>query len=387
MSVPLKVIHCLRAPVGGLFRHVCDLARGQSSHGIDVGVICDAHKGERLYEDALNELNQHCTLGVHRVAMHRSIAPSDIAAGLAVRSLCRDLEADIIHGHGAKGGAYARYAALGSRQKVFYTPHGGSLHYSASSLSGFVFLTLERLLGRWTDGLIFESRYGLETYRAKVGTPSCAMRVIHNGVEQNEFDQVPVNDDAAEFLFIGELRMLKGIEPLLKALSMFRAFPNASAVIVGSGPDELLFRNLVESLGLSERVSFRKPMPARSAFALGHVLVVPSLAESFPYIVLESLAAAKPTLATRVGGIPEMFEGFESHLLPPGDETRLAAAMEDVLAAPEATLERSRALQRLLQSRFTADRMVDAISQFYSECRGTSKGAADPISGHRYSPK
>ena len=216
MSVPLKVIHCLRAPVGGLFRHVCDLARGQSAHGIDVGVICDAHVGEALYENALKDLARHCSLGVHRIPMHRSIAPSDIAAGLSVRSLCVDLEADIIHGHGAKGGAYARFASLGGGQKVFYTPHGGSLHYSASSLSGFVFLTLERLLGRLTDGLIFESRYGMETYRAKVGTPACAMRVIYNGVEQSEFEPVPVREDAAEFLFIGELRTLKGIETLLK---------------------------------------------------------------------------------------------------------------------------------------------------------------------------
>ena len=387
MSTPLKVIHCLRAPVGGLFRHVCDLARGQSTHGIEVGVICDAHEGERLYEDALNDLARHCSLGVHRVPMHRSIAPSDIAAGLSVRKLCKNLKADVIHGHGAKGGAYARFAALGSGQKVFYTPHGGSLHYSASSLSGFVFLTLERLLGRWTDGLIFESRYGMETYRAKVGTPPCAMRVIHNGVEQSEFEPVSVNEDAAEFLFIGELRRLKGIETLLKALAAIRAKPDARAVIVGSGPDEHVFRQLVEDLALGKQVVFRKPMPARSAFALGHVLIVPSLAKSFPYIVLEALAASKPTLATHVGGIPEMFEGFENHLLPAGDDTRLTAAMDEVLAAPETASERSRALRELLQLRFTADRMVDAISQFYSECQGTRDGASDPISGHRYSPK
>ena len=168
---------------------------------------------------------------------------------------------------------------------------------------------------------------------------------------------------------------------------MLRGKSDASAVIVGSGPDEQLFRKLVDDLSLDDRVKFHEPMPARSAFALGHVLIVPSLAESFPYIVLEALAAGKPTLATRVGGIPEMFEGFENHLLPAGDDARLAAAMEDVLAAPEAATERSRELRRVLQSRFTAERMVDAVTLFYSECRGPLNDAADPISGHRYSPK
>ena len=383
----MKVIHCLRAPVGGLFRHVCDLARGQSARGMEVGIICDAQGGEALYEDALGDISRHCSLGVHRISMHRQIAISDIAAGMAVRARCLDLRADIIHGHGAKGGAYARFAAIGRDQKVFYTPHGGSLHYSASSLKGFVFLALERLLGRLTDGLIFESQYGLETYRAKVGTPNCAIQVIHNGVTSKEFEPVAVGQDAADFLFIGELRTLKGIDILLQALASLRGRPDASAVIVGSGPDEQVFRKLVDDLSLNGRVTFHKPMPARGAFALGHVLIVPSLAESFPYIVLEALAAAKPTLATCVGGIPEMFEGFEDHLLPAGDSTSLAAAMEDVLASPQAMSERTQQLQKFVHSRFTAERMVDDVSRFYTECRSTGDSAANPVSRHRYSPK
>lgn len=387
MSDPLKVIHCLRAPVGGLFRHVCDLAEGQSARGFEVGVICDAQQGEPLYETALQDLAQLCSLGVHRIAMHRRIALSDIAAGLAARKRCHASGADIIHGHGAKGGAYARFAAIGGNQKTFYTPHGGSLHYSKTSASGFVFLSLERFLGRLTDGLIFESRYGLETYRGKVGTPACEMRVIHNGVTQREFEPVRVQDDAADFLFIGELRTLKGIDVMLHALAALRSKRDASALIVGSGPDEHTFRKLVDELGLGAQVTFHRPIPARDAFALGHVLVVPSLAESFPYIVLEALAAGKPTLATNVGGIPEMYEGFESALLPPGDSTRLAAAMDNALTEPQVASDRARELRKFMKSRFTAKSMVDAVSSFYTECRGTRGSAARPISGHRYSPK
>ena len=68
-------------------------------------------------------------------------------------------------------------------------------------------------------------------------------------------------------------------------------------------------------------------MPAREAFALGRALVVPSRAESFPYIVLEAAAAGLPLLATNVGGIPEIVSGTDTALLPPEDADALAQAM------------------------------------------------------------
>ncbi len=383
MSAPLKVIHCLRAPVGGLFRHVCDLAKGQAARGLAVGVICDALKGERLYEDALSDLEHICALGVHRYPMHRQIAPSDVTTGLAIRDRCRTLNADIVHGHGAKGGAFARFASIGCPQKAFYTPHGGSLHYARSSASGFVFLNMERLLGRFTEGLIFESRYGLETYRQKVGNPSCAVRVIHNGVDEREFEPVAPSPDAADFLFIGELRTLKGVDTLLRALADVKSTQNTSAVIVGSGPDAQAFKDLVGELGLDRDVRFCDPMPARKAFALGRVLIVPSRAESFPYIVLEALAAGKATIATNVGGIPEMFGAHAGRLLTPGDSGVLADAMAATLASPQSTADVFRQLRDSVHARFTVERMVDAVSAFYTDAGDARKAAAGPISGHR----
>jgi len=383
MTHPLKIVHCLRAPVGGLFRHVCDLARGQSALGHHVGIICDARIGDDLNEHTLEEITRYCALGVHRYKMHRAISVSDIATAQQIRSLCHTLGADIAHGHGAKGGAYARFAALGHALKVFYTPHGGSLHYSKSSPSGFVFLTLERLLGRLTDGLIFESRYGFDVYCRKVGTPLCKARVIHNGLCPAEFEPVPVRGDAAQFLYVGELRLLKGIDVFLQALSHVSKSRDVSAVIVGSGPDAEALGDLAHDLKLGSKVSFPGPMPARQAFALGHTLVVPSRAESFPYIVLEALAAAKPTLATNVGGIPEMFGAKASLLVEPDDATALAGAMQRSLDAPDHENEASRQLAQAVSNRFTVETMVTAINGFYHEILAGSGTAVTPLSASR----
>lgn len=382
MTTPLKVVHCLRAPVGGLFRHVCDLAEGQAERGLDVGIICDAQRGDDVYEAALDRLSASCKLGVHRFRMHRSIAPGDIPTALAVRRCCAHLAADIVHGHGAKGGAYARFAAIASRRLAFYTPHGGSLHYSRTSPAGFIFLTMERLLARYTDGLLFESAYGEKAYRAKVGIPPCEVRVIHNGVREAEFEPVPTTANAADFLFIGELRRLKGVDVLLEAIARLSDRGDVRLSVVGSGPDEASFKRLAADLGIDDRVTFHGPLPARDAFALGEVLVVPSRAESFPYIVLEALAAGKPVIATNVGGIPEMFGAHAERLVAPGDAEALHGAIAAALAGTQDLVRIGKELQDDTRRRFPVTRMTDNVLAFYRDCLKGPDAEKIPISAH-----
>ena len=119
-------------------------------------------------------------------------------------------------------------------------------------------------------------------------------------------------------------------------------------------------------LGLGSAVSFRGAMPAREAFGLGRVLVVPSLAESFPYIVLEAAAAALPLLATDVGGIPEIVAGTDTALLPPQDAVKLALAMLDAIKDLEAVQARARRLQEAVARRFTVPAMADGVLDLYA---------------------
>ena len=77
-------------------------------------------------------------------------------------------------------------------------------------------------------------------------------------------------------------------------------------------------------------------MPTREAFRLGRVLVVPSRAESMPYIVLEAAGARVPMIATDVGGIPEIYGPYRDRLGPPDDPASLQASIEAMLAISEA---------------------------------------------------
>ena len=375
MAERLRIIHCFRAPVGGLFRHVLDLSGEQAARGHDVGYIIDSTVADPLTEGRLAKAAEHLRLGITRLPMGRLPGPRDLATSRAVRDAARSLRADVLHGHGAKGGAYARLAARdlradGRNVATFYTPHGGSLHYPLASPQGLVYTAIERFLARYTDGLIFESDFIRRVYDSRVGAGRVAARVVPNALQPGDFTPHKPNPDAADFLFIGELRQLKGVDVLLRALAEIAARFPVRAVIVGAGPDAAAFHSLAEDLKIGNLVDFPGALPARTAFPLGRCLVVPSRAESMPYIVLEAAAAGMPMLATDVGGIPEIVNGTDTPLLPAGDVGALAQAMQAFLDAPEAAKARATRLQAAVAERFTVERAAGEVLAFYAERLG-----------------
>lgn len=345
---------------------MCDLAIAQREAGHSVGVVC-ADDGNSLTAQKLARLEPNLDLGLHRLAMQRDVGLGDAMATFQVGRIARRIGFDILHGHGAKGGAYARLAPAGNAER-FYTPHGGSLHYGPETLNGRIYIAAERFLARRTHGLIFESDYSRRRFETLVGRSTVAERVIPNGVLDPEFEPVQHRVDAAELLFIGELRHLKGVDVLLDALHRLhrQRTPKPRLVAVGDGPDRDAFIGLAASLGLEAAVRFPGAMPARQAFTLGRLLVVPSRAESFPYIVLEAGAAGLPMIASDVGGIPEIVAQTPAVLVPPGDAEALAVAIGRGLADPGAMSATAAAVRDRVRQRFTVARMTRDVIEFYS---------------------
>lgn len=373
-SPPLRIVHVLRAPVGGLFRHVRDLATAQAAAGHSVGVVADATTSDRLTEDRLTELKPMLALGLMRLPMSRVPSPADARVAFAVSRHLRRCGARIVHGHGAKGGAYARLSARliagDQRPRTFYTPHGGSLHFCPASLIGRLYGGLERRLAPWTDGFIFESRFAAEVFHQRIGATNTSLCVIPNGLAQKDFERVEREPGAADVLFVGELRDLKGVSVLLDALERLRGQGLAlTARLVGDGPDRARFEAEIGARGLAEAVTMPGALPTRVAFRQGRILAVPSLAESFPYIVLEGLAAGLPLVATSVGGIPEMVEGLDHPLVEAGDAGALADRLRtvylDLAAGGCDTLERARRARAHVEARFSVNAMAAAIEQTY----------------------
>jgi glycosyltransferase involved in cell wall biosynthesis len=371
---PLRIVHCFRSPVGGIFRHVRDLVEAQVKAGHQVGIVCDSSTGGAFEDKLFDLVKPKLSLGLHRVAMKRHIGPGDIIAAWQTYKTIKKLNPDILHGHGAKGGAYARL--FGSVLRVFrsrvarlYSLHGGSLHYSDNILSGKLFFMIERLLGLLTDHLLFVAEFERMAYAAKIGDASNGT-VIYNGLREEEFDDVVTKPDAADFLFIGMMRDLKGPDLFIDALREASSTVGRplTAVMVGAGDDLPSYKRSVEHRGLSSRVKFYDPMPARQAFAMAKCVVVSSRAEAMPYIVLEALAAGKPLIATRVGGIPEIL-GTKSIGLCDISAHAIAEKMHLFALAPVELID-GMPKKADLKLRFGADVMAAQIEAQYRAALG-----------------
>lgn len=373
--VQLRIVHVVRAPIGGIFRHIADLADAQTAAGHAVGIVCDSRTGGAFEDQAIARIGTKLALGASRFPMRRNVSPADLRA---IREVMRHLGAlrpDVIHCHGAKGGVYGRLIGtwLGRDRPVarLYAPHGGSLHYDSHTMEGRIYFGIERVLERVTDALIHVSAYEAETYRRKIGVPRCRAVVIRNGLRPEEFAPVIPREDARDFLFLGMYRDLKGTDVFLDAIARLRSRygRRASAILFGQSEDEGLtqYRALAGSLGIADRVSFNDPTPTREAFSHARAIVVPSRAESMPYVVLEAIAAGLPIVATRVGGIPEIFGPHADELVPPGDPDALAAAMEGTLADPVRAQLDAGARLDWLQSRFHLEIMQRHVEFVYRD--------------------
>lgn len=371
---PLRIVHCFREPTGGLFRHVRDLISVQAANGHEVGILCDATTGGPREDALLEELRPQLALGIHRITMQRHIGFGDVRAACKAYRIIKKLQPDILHGHGAKGGVYARL--FGSVLRVFrsrvariYSPHGGSLHFDRKTRKGSVVFLAEKMLAPLGDAVLFVSSFEKRVYEEKVGRPYDLHAVIYNGLLDDEFIQTSDADNAADLLFVGTMRDLKGPDLLIRALAELRDHhgERLTLTMVGDGAEKQDFVALANSLNLNDQIRFLPGMAAREAFPLGRIMVIPSRAEAFPYIVLEALAAGKPVIASNVGGIPEIFGQDTAALIQPdvrhltekllsviNDENNFRAAMPDT----------SR-----LHERFSLEAMVRSIELVYREAR------------------
>jgi len=207
--------------------------------------------------------------------------------------------------------------------------------------------------------------------------------VIRNGVDLRRFDDPPdterirrelgVPSGAPLVAVASRLNRLKGIDHFLEAAAIVgQRRPDVRFLVIGEpNPSDRAYLDaltrLAERLGIRDRVVFtglRTDVPVILACAA--VSVMPSLNEALPNVLLESMAAAAPVVATRVGGTPEAIQdGVTGMLVPPGDPPALARAIHQLLADPELAARLGQGGRHLVCRRFSMDAMVQATERLY----------------------
>jgi glycosyltransferase involved in cell wall biosynthesis len=365
---PLRILHTVRAPVGGIIRHILDLANGQADRGHHVGIIADSLTGGARAEAALKEIAPKLKLGVYRIAIHREPYPTDILVWARFMGLIRRLKPDVLHGHGAKAGAFIRLKTQSKDSIRVYTPHGGSLHYPLQTLKGALYSRLERALMNSTDLFLFESAFARDTYQRTIGTPSGLVRCVFNGVTADEFDPVVRADDATDIVYVGEFRHIKGADLLIDAVARLHADgKRVTLTLAGDGEELKTLKAQIQRLGLGQAVRFIGHVKARYGFSKGKVLVVPSRGDSMPYVVIEAAAAGIPMVAANVGGIPEIFGSHRDGLFAPNSAGAMADAIESALDDPDTAQARTKSLRERVLMHFSQKAMVEGVLAGYGQ--------------------
>jgi glycosyltransferase involved in cell wall biosynthesis len=259
------------------------------------------------------------------------------------KRLCREARPDFLVAHFAFPDGYAA-ALLARREKIplLIKARGSDLHlFTRSRLRRH--MTLSAL--RQADRAVVVSE-AMSEHLASLGFPADRIVIMPNGVDRERFH--PRDRDACRralglepgaytFVFVGQLRPIKGLSTLIDAFAGLGETARARArlLIVGDGELREVLARTVRTRGLESCVRLVGPLPHEDVpqwIGACDCLVLPSLTEGYPNVLVEALASGRPVIASRVGGIPEIVtDGRNGLLVPPGEAAPLRLAMERML--------------------------------------------------------
>lgn len=365
-SARLRIVHIVRDPLGGVMRNIRDLAMAQIEAGHEVGIICGSSPELIPFEEDL-------ALGCHIVPMARNPRPSDLKSLRGVARELRHLEPDVVHGHGAKGGLYAR---LVFPQASIYSPHGGVLHYSGTL--ALPLLWVERQLLRRTGGVVFVAQSEMTAFQDKIGKEPPFYEVIHNGLASGDFEELDPAGVHYDLAYIGQIRTLKGVGDLLGAIRILDKKHIRPRVLI-AGPstpaDAMRYGSYISQHQLHHVEFVPRTVATRDHLSRTHVAIMPSRSEGLPYFALEVSAVGVPLIATRAGGIPEVFGPTAGDLVTPGDEYALADVIQRTLSDLEAARARAAMRRDFVRSQFTVESMAAKTEQMYKDVVARATGS------------
>jgi glycosyltransferase involved in cell wall biosynthesis len=205
------------------------------------------------------------------------------------------------------------------------------------------------------------------------GLPEAKLTIIPNAIPDEVFaEAMPALARRTEGLRVGMIaRMNNAVKNhpvfLRAAARLAEKFPTVEFVLAGDGPLRPGLERMARDLGIADRVLFlgdRRDIPA--VFRSLDVSVLPSLSESLPNAVLESMAAGVPVVATRVGGNPEaVVDGETGLLIPPHDEDALVTALDLLLAQPSLRTQYGRQAKQVARANFGLAQICARFDQLY----------------------
>jgi glycosyltransferase involved in cell wall biosynthesis len=380
---PIKVLRVIaRVNMGGPALHVAYLTAGLRDRGYDTTLVAGSlARGEDSMEFVADELGVEV---VRLPGLRRDISPvRDVLAVWRLAQVIRRERPVILHTHTAKAGAVGRLAALlagGSRPPiVVHTFHGHVLRGYFGPLRSFGFRLLERWLARVTTALIAVSPEVRDDLVELGVAPRGQFTVVRLGIElEQRVDDLNGRDETRRVLGIGPDRFtvgwigrMTGVKRTGDVLLAFKQLRDrgvdATLCLVGDGPERDHVERRAHELGIMRNTLFlgyqEEVAPFYAAF---DAMILPSGNEGTPVSAIEALAAGRPVVATRVGGVPDVVrDGEDGFLVERGDVDELAGALARLAGDPALRRRMGAAGRERVLARYGVDRLVDDVDRLY----------------------
>jgi glycosyltransferase involved in cell wall biosynthesis len=381
----VKILRVIaRLNMGGPALHVAYLTEGLRERGYDTTLVAGSlARGE----DSMAFVASARNVEIVRIdELGREISPlRDLVATLRLARLIRRERPQILHTHTAKAGTVGRVAALlaGSRRPpiIVHTFHGHVLHGYFGRFRSLLFRQLERWLARSTTALIAVSPQVRDDLVALGVAPPERFVVIRLGIELDERvagehgngrvesrRYLGIPGDRFAVGWIGRMTQVKRTDDVLVAFKQLRdSGVDAVLCMVGDGPDRPDLERRAAELGIVRDTLFlgyqEDVAPYYAAF---DALVLPSSNEGTPVSAIEALAAGRPVVATRVGGVPDVVrEGEDGFLVETGDTDELAERLGRLARDPELRERMGRHGRERVLPRYAVERLVTDVDELY----------------------
>ena len=366
---PLSLLYFSNAPVrGGVEEHILTLLRGLDRKLFRLHLVCPAECMEKLRPDLPPDVE----------ALPLTLdQPTQLAAARRLAGILRARQVDILHSHMFQASLFASPLGWLSRAPVILeTPHIRESWRHGWLKGSFV---VDRLVGHFVDYYIAVSEANARYLVNDKGLPAKKIVVIQNGCDLERFHpdrpaplhlKQSLGFDAGDpvLLVMARLEPQKGHSVLLKALPAIRAeFPRVRLVCAGEGSLRAGLEAEARDLGLEASARFvGHQANVMDWLALADATVLPSHFEGLPLAAIESLAAAKPMIATAVDGTPEVVVNGKTGLtVPPGDVSALAAAICTLLRDPALRRSLGQAGRQWVLDRFSREGQIRRTEELY----------------------
>ena len=306
----------------------------------------------------------------------------DLRAISRIRALTAETGAEVVHCHGYKADIYAYLALRNHGVPLISTCH----NWLDTDKAVYIYGVLDRLVLRKFTRVVSVC----DVVRQRLQTSGVAIpriKFIRNGIATEPFasgqkTSNTENNHQPVVGLVGRLSWEKGIDIFLEAAArVITELPHAKFTVVGEGPDREQLEKQIHTLGIECAVSLvgrREDMPA--VYSSFDIMVSPSRMEGLPMAILEGMASGLPLIATSVGEVPNVVrDGETGILLPPGDARALASAIIDLWRAPEKRRCLGSAAREMVQSEYSAERMVNEYLSVYRDALAAAKGTVSKV--------